>query len=93
MASDVAMCHSVGMDATVTLGKQGRLVIPASMRAALGIQAGDRLHIRVAGPQLVIERPDDAVATLRGFTRQSAGPRSLVDELLAERQSAAAVDE
>lgn len=81
------------MDATLTLGKQGRVVIPASMRAALGMHPGDRLHIRVAGPQLVIERPDDAAASLRGFARQHARARSLVDELLAERRAAAAIGE
>ncbi|MBC3763457.1 AbrB/MazE/SpoVT family DNA-binding domain-containing protein, partial [Quadrisphaera sp. RL12-1S] len=33
------------MDATLVLGQQGRLVIPAEVRSALGLSAGDRLHL------------------------------------------------
>ena len=78
------------MDATVRLGKQGRLVIPAQMRSALGWPQGERLHVRVDGPRIVIERPEDAVAELRSLGRHEARGRSLVDELLAERRAAAA---
>jgi AbrB family looped-hinge helix DNA binding protein len=80
------------MDATLVLGKQGRLVIPADIRLALGLAPGDQLHLRVAGSQLVIERQQDAAAQLRGLTRGSAPHRSLVDELLAERRIAAAAE-
>jgi len=71
------------------LGKQGRVVIPAEVRAALGLSAGDRLHLRVAGHGLVLERPEDAVAELRRLGSDVAAERSLVDELLAERRVAA----
>lgn len=81
------------MDATLTLGKQGRVVIPAWIRAALGLKPGDRLHVRLTGPQLIVERVDDAATRLRGFTTEGAGARSLVDELLAERRAAAVVGE
>ncbi|MBF6618915.1 MAG: AbrB/MazE/SpoVT family DNA-binding domain-containing protein [Patulibacter sp.] len=74
------------MDATVVLGKQGRLVIPAPVREALGIAPGDRLHLHVSGTQLVLERPADAVDALRGLTAHVPRSRSLVDELLAERR-------
>jgi AbrB family looped-hinge helix DNA binding protein len=78
------------MDATLVLGQQGRLVIPAEMRVALGLAAGDRLHVHVSGPRLVIERQEDAVAELRGLAITVARQRSLVDELLAERRAEAA---
>lgn len=78
------------MDATLVLGQQGRLVIPAEMRAALGLSAGDRLHLHLSGAKLVLERPEDAVAELRGLGASVPGARSLVDELLAERRAAAA---
>ncbi|MGI8577648.1 MAG: AbrB/MazE/SpoVT family DNA-binding domain-containing protein [Nocardioidaceae bacterium] len=80
------------MDATVFLGKQGRLVIPADVRAALGLVVGDRLHLHVAGPRLVLERQQDAVAELRGLASDVPNTRSLVDELLDERRLAAAVE-
>src|SRR5205085_4310987 len=53
--------HHGGMDATLVLGQQGRLVIPADVRAALGLAPGDRLHLHLAGPRLILERPQDAV--------------------------------
>ena len=80
------------MDATLVLGQQGRLVIPADVRAALGLGPGDRLHLHVAGQRLVLQRQPDAVAELRGLAVQVPKARSLVDELLAERRVAAAAE-
>lgn len=80
------------MDATVVLGQQGRLVIPAEVRAALGLAAGDQLHLRLEGHQLVLERPCDAVLELRRLGTVVSDRRSLVDELLAERRAAAATE-
>lgn len=78
------------MDATVVLGKQGRLVIPADIRAALGLEAGDQLHLHSDGSVLVLERPADALSELRALARDLPRSRSLVDELLEERRAAAA---
>ncbi len=78
------------MDATVVIGQQGRLVIPAQVRSALGIVAGDRMRLHVAGRRLVLERQEDAAAELRGLASNVPHARSLVEELLAERRLAAA---
>lgn len=78
------------MDATLVLGKQGRLVIPADVRAALGLSPGDRLHLSLDGRRLMLERPEDAAAELRGLAADVPEGRSLVEELLAERRAAAA---
>jgi AbrB family looped-hinge helix DNA binding protein len=80
------------MDATLVLGQQGRLVIPAEVRAALGLVPGDRLHLHLSGPRLVLERQQDAVAELRGLATDVPRSRSLVDELLDERRRAAAAE-
>ena len=80
------------MDATLVLGQQGRLVIPVDMRSALGLAAGDRLHLRVVGTQIVIERPADAVTELRRLAAKVPQSRSLVEELLDERRTAAAAE-
>ena len=66
------------------------MVIPADVRAALGLAAGDRLYLQVDGSVIVLERPADALADLRALARDAPGSRCLVDELLAERQAAAA---
>jgi len=81
------------MDAILRLGKQGRLVIPAEVRAALGLSPGDRLHLHLSGQHLVLERQEDAVAELRGLGASIPKARSLVDELLAERRLAATAAE
>lgn len=86
------MCHDSAMDATLVLGQQGRLVIPADVRATLGLTPGDRLHLHVSGGRLVLERPADAVTELRRLAAQVPRTRSLVDELIAERRTAAAAE-
>jgi len=75
------------MNATLRLGKQGRLVIPADIRAALGLSPGDRIHVRLDGPRIVMEKPADAIDEIRALGREKATNRSLVDELLAERRT------
>ena len=74
------------MDATLVMGQQGRLVIPAEVRAALGWVPGDRLHLHVAGLRLVLERQQDAVTELRALARDVPESRSFVEELLVERR-------
>lgn len=84
------------MDATLVLGQQGRLVIPAEVRTALGLSPGDRLHLHVAGPRLVLvlelERQHDAVAELRTLAGDVPRSRSFVEELIAERRQAATAE-
>jgi AbrB family looped-hinge helix DNA binding protein len=81
------------MDATLVLGQQGRLAIPAHVRKALGLSAGDQLHLSLEGRRLVLERPEDAVAELRRLGSGVPRDRSLVDELLADRRVAASTAE
>jgi antitoxin PrlF len=83
------MWHDLAMDATLVLGQQGRLVIPANIRTALGLAPGDHLHLHVTGRRLVLERQQDAVAELRTLGAGLPKDRSLVEELLAERRLAA----
>jgi AbrB family looped-hinge helix DNA binding protein len=80
------------MDATVVLGQQGRLVLPVNIRLALGLAAGDRLHLHVVGTRIVLERPQDAAAELRRLGASVPRERSLVEELIDERRTAAAAE-
>lgn len=86
------MWHTIHMDATIVMGRQGRIVIPAEIREQLGLAPGDQLHLRLADRRLVIERPQDAIAELRELASAVPPGRSLVEELLAERRAAAALE-
>ena len=65
------------------------MVIPAAMRAALGIKAGTRVAIRQEGAELIV-RPSTEITTqqliddLCGLT---AGGYSMADDLIAERRA------
>ena len=72
----------------VKLGKQGRLVVPASIRKELGLELGDELVARAEGGRLVFEPKASVIARLRARFKNVEG--SLASELLAERREEAA---
>ena len=74
--------------ADVRLGAQGRLVVPAPIRKALGFQPGETLVARVEGGCLVIEKPEAVERRLHAWFRKFEG-RSLAEERIAERREEA----
>ena len=74
--------------ADVRLGAQGRLVVPAPIRKALGFRPGETLVARTEGGRLVIEKPEAVERRLHAWFRQFEG-RSLAGELIAERREEA----
>lgn len=76
----------------VTVGPQGRLVVPAPLRRRLGIEAGDVLVARVDDDRLVLERRDAILARVRGRLAVVPADVSMVDELIAERREEAKRD-
>jgi AbrB family looped-hinge helix DNA binding protein len=79
------------MRATVVLGVQGRLVVPAEARKELGLAAGDELVLHTEGGRLVLERREDAGRRLRGLYASPA-MHGAVEELITERRQAAAAE-
>jgi len=72
------------------VNENGRVVIPASFRKALGIRAGDELLLRMEDDELRIttlkKRIERAQRRARKYVKAGV---SLVDELIAERREAA----
>lgn len=73
----------------VTIGPQGRLVVPAPLRRCLGIEVGDVLVARAQDDRLVLERRDAILTRLRGRLAVVPDDVSMVDELIAERREEA----
>ena len=75
----------------VELGAGGRLVIPAPMRAALGMKDGDKVLVRLEGNELRIYNYEEATRRAQEIVRSFISPGvSLVDELIADRHAEAA---
>jgi AbrB family looped-hinge helix DNA binding protein len=71
----------------VKINENGRVVIPAAYRKALGVKAGDEVILRFEDDELRItttkRRIERAQRLVRKYIKQG---RSLVDELIAERR-------
>ncbi len=80
---------STEFHADVRLGPQGRLVVPAAVRRALGFQSGETLIARIDDERLVVEKAAAVERRLHKYFRKFEG-RSLADELIAERREEAA---
>ena len=76
------------LHADVQFGVQGRVVVPAPIRKALGFRPGEILVARVEDDHLVIEKPESVERRIRDRFRKVRG-RSLADELVAERREEA----
>lgn len=71
----------------ITVGDRGRLVLPSSVRSALGLEPGTQLLLSTEDDGSLRLRPYRTVAARnRGVFAQATESGSLVDELLAERR-------
>ncbi len=72
----------------IQMGAQGRLVVPARLRKALGMNPGDALVARVEDGRLIIEKAEAVKRRVRaGFDKLKG--RSLAAELIADRRDEA----
>jgi AbrB family looped-hinge helix DNA binding protein len=72
------------------VNENGRVVIPASYRKALGIKAGDEVILLMEDDELRITTMKRRLERAQRRIRQYVKPGvSLVDELIAERREAA----
>lgn len=72
------------------INENGRVVIPASFRKAMGIHAGDELVLRIEGDELRLTTLKQRLEQAQRRVRQYVKPgKALADELIAERREAA----
>jgi AbrB family looped-hinge helix DNA binding protein len=72
------------------VNENGRVVIPAPFRKALGINIGDEVVLRIEDDELRITTLKRRIQRAQRLVRKHVKPgRSLVDELIAERRAAA----
>ncbi|MBN9541895.1 MAG: AbrB/MazE/SpoVT family DNA-binding domain-containing protein [Alphaproteobacteria bacterium] len=79
------------MQISLTIAGNGRIVIPADIRAQLGLKAGDKLVARIVDGAVVLEPLQTAIRRAQSAYRKyvPAGV-SLSAELAADRRRAAA---
>ncbi len=74
----------------VKLGQQGRLVVPAALRRAMGAAPGDDLSAYVDDGRLIVQTTANAARRIHGLYAHLGEPgASQVDGLIADRRAAA----
>ena len=77
-------------EARLRINENGRVVIPATFRKAMGIKPGDEVVLRLEDDELRITTMKRRIERAQRNARRYVKPGvSLVDELLAERREAA----
>jgi AbrB family looped-hinge helix DNA binding protein len=84
------MERDMGEETRVRVNENGRVVIPAAFRKALGIETGDEVVLSIQDDELRITTQQRRIQRAQRRARQYLKlSTSLVDELLAERREAA----
>ena len=75
------MAHATRIDT------KGRAVLPALLRAELGLRPGDTVVVRRSGDALLLESIDAVRGRIRERTKNARNDGGAVDRLIAERAS------
>jgi len=80
----------MAIETRMRVNENGRVVIPASFRKALGINIGDEVVLRIEDDELRITTLRRRLARAQRLVRKHVKQGdSLADELIAERREAA----
>lgn len=78
----------------VTMASDGRVVIPAEARKALGLPKGGALVLRIDNGVVMLEPISHAIARAQAMVKPYATPGvSMADELIADRRAEAAKED
>lgn len=79
------------MQANLVVAANGRVLIPANMRAALGWHGGSLILARLVEGAVILEPVEAAIARAQAMVSRYVPQNSgLIDELVSERKHAAA---
>jgi AbrB family looped-hinge helix DNA binding protein len=85
------MARTVAIE--VTLGAQGRLVLPAALRKALALVPGDELMARAeSSDRIVLEKRSAGLVRLQARFAGTRGRKDLAAALIADRRAEARRD-
>ncbi len=74
------------MGVRTRVNEQGRVVIPAEYRRALGIGVDEPVVLTLEGASIRIQKSTEALAEVQRLVAPFAEGRKLVEELIAERR-------
>jgi antitoxin PrlF len=78
---------------SLTIAPNGRVVIPANMRAELGVQSGGKVIARLVNGTLILEPIDAAIRRAQQMVRKYIPDGTgIVDGFIAERHKAAELE-
>ena len=81
---------TLSQETRARVNENGRVVIPAAFRNAMGINVGDEVVLRIEDNELRILTLKQRIERAQRLVRRHVKPgTSLVDELIAERREAA----
>ena len=83
---------AAAVEREIVVGDRGRVVLPAAVRAELGLREGSRLLLRTEPDGSLRLRPYRAVADSGRGLLAGLGSGSMVDELIAERRAESAAE-
>ncbi len=78
--------------AELSVGKQGRIVIPASLRHQLAIESGSQLIAWVEGGRLVMESKEQLWQSVHQACSTVSKETDLAQELINERRKSAELE-
>lgn len=91
MDANVSLCIMDQMTAKAKVTEGGRIVIPASMRKAMGIKVGNNVTLVLNELGLHVSTREAALKRIDDLMKDKIDPkRSVVDELIRERREEAA---
>ncbi len=72
-----------------TMGKQGRVVVPASIRKELGLEAGTTVSFVVKNGVVTLSTPMSAIRELQAMFADAPRPPGMLmsEQLIAERRA------